>query len=139
MAFDLTDALAGLAGGLMIGAAAALFLLVNGRIAGVSGLVAGLGRPGKAWAENAAFVLGLVAAPLGYAAVAGAPAIGTPVEPLLLVAGGLLVGIGTAMGAGCTSGHGVCGMTRLSPRSLAATGVFMAVAVAVATLLGTGG
>lgn len=136
MVFDLSDALAGLAGGVLIGLAAALFLLANGRIAGISGLVAGLLRRGPAQAENAAFVAGLLAAPLWMAVAGAAPEIGITADPLLLVAGGLLVGFGTRLGGGCTSGHGVCGMSRLSPRSLAATGVFMAVAVAIASLGG---
>jgi hypothetical protein len=114
-------------GGVIIGAAVAIFVLVNGRIAGISGIVGGLFRPAPgdvAW--RFAFVAGLIAAPILYALVATLP----PVEigasyPMLLVAG-FLVGIGTRYGAGCTSGHGVCGISRLSPRSLVATLLFMA-------------
>lgn len=137
MHFDLTDAMFGFAGGLLIGGAAAIFLLVLGRIAGISGIAAGLLRPspGLHYRQNIAFVLALVGAPLLLAAVAGPPEIGITENPLLLIAGGLLVGFGTRLGGGCTSGHGVCGMTRLSPRSIAATGVFMAVGVLTATLI----
>jgi uncharacterized membrane protein YedE/YeeE len=136
-----TDWMLGLLGGLMIGGAAALLLLGAGRIMGVSGIVGALLRGDPPLAPRAAFVAGLVAAPLAMAAAAGAPQIGTPASPLLLAVGGLLVGWGVRRGAGCTSGHGVCGMARLSPRSLAATAAFMAVAVAMATALhvATGG
>ncbi len=117
---------ASLAGGVLIGAAAAMFLLLNGRIAGISGILGGLLRPVPAdigW--RAAFVAGLVFAPALYALFARLPA--PTIEagyPLLLLAGAL-VGIGTRYGSGCTSGHGVCGLSRLSPRSLAATLAFM--------------
>jgi uncharacterized membrane protein YedE/YeeE len=121
---------ASLAGGALIGLAAAAFILLNGRILGVSGIVGGLfaPRPGDtAW--RVAFLLGLFAAPISFALLAPA---GFPPAPRIdaglgtLVAAGLLVGFGTRMGAGCTSGHGVCGLSRLSPRSLVATLVFMA-------------
>lgn len=134
MVFSWADTLAGLAGGAMIGAAAALMLLLNGRIAGVSGILAGLAGGPRA-GENAAFVAGLVAAPLGYATLAGAPEIGVAPVPWLLALAGLLVGVGTRIGGGCTSGHGICGMSRLSPRSLAATALFMALAMAVTGLI----
>ena len=116
-----------LAGGALIGLAAAMFALLNGRIAGISGVLGGLLTPSKgdvAW--RAAFVLGLVGAPLVYFALAGAlprPRIDASVAAL--VAAGLLVGIGTRYGSGCTSGHGVCGLSRFSPRSLVATASFM--------------
>ena len=116
-----------LAGGVLIGAAAALFLLLNGRIAGISGILGGLMRPVRgdvAW--RAAFLAGLLFAPALYALVTRIPA--PTIEagyPLLLLAG-TLVGIGTCYGSGCTSGHGVCGLSRFSPRSLAATLAFMA-------------
>lgn len=116
-----------LAGGALIGAAAAMLLLLNGRIAGISGILGGLLRPGRgdvAW--RAAFVAGLVGAPLVYAAVAVVPSLQIDPGYGALVAAGLLVGIGTRYGAGCTSGHGVCGLSRLSLRSLAATVAFMA-------------
>jgi uncharacterized membrane protein YedE/YeeE len=115
-----------LAGGALIGLAAAMFVLLNGRIAGVSGIVAGLLRPMKydlGW--RIAFVAGMVAAPTLYALVNARPEVHIAASPVLLVIAGLLVGIGTRYGSGCTSGHGVCGVSRLSPRSLVATAVFM--------------
>jgi uncharacterized membrane protein YedE/YeeE len=115
------------AGGVLIGVAAAMFVLLNGRIAGISGVVGGLLKPvdgDVAW--RAAFVLGLLAAPLVYLAFAAWPHLQIDASPGALVAAGLLVGIGTRYGGGCTSGHGVCGVARLSPRSLVATLVFMA-------------
>ena len=136
--------LQGLIGGLMIGLAAAIMLLGNGRIAGVSGLAAratGLSRSGAPWAIAAAFTIGL---PLGAALVtmtAGTVATRFPTSVATLVVGGLIVGFGTRLGSGCTSGHGVCGMSRLSPRSLVATATFMAagfVTVAIANALGFG-
>jgi uncharacterized membrane protein YedE/YeeE len=120
-------ALASAVGGVMIGAAAGLLLLLNGRIAGVSGIVGGLLRPAAGelgW--RLAFLAGLAAAPLAYGLVAAVPAATIAASPPILLLAGLTVGIGTRFGAGCTSGHGVCGISRLSPRSLAATGIFMA-------------
>jgi uncharacterized membrane protein YedE/YeeE len=115
-----------LAGGVLIGLAAAMLLLVNGRIAGVSGILGGLFRPAAgdaAW--RAAFLAGLLFAPALYALSSRYP---TPTieagYPMLLLAG-VLVGAGTRYGSGCTSGHGVCGLSRLSPRSLVATLAFM--------------
>lgn len=115
-----------LAGGILIGIAAAMFLLLNGRIAGISGILGGLLRPkagDTGW--RVAFVLGLVAAPLVYQMVEPLPAVQIDASTALLVVAGLLVGVGTRYGSGCTSGHGVCGLSRLSPRSLAATASFM--------------
>ena len=115
-----------LSGGLLIGVAAAMFVLLNGRIAGISGVLGGLLKPAKgdvAW--RVAFVLGLVSAPLVYGSFAAWPAPRIDAGDLALVASGLLVGAGTRYGSGCTSGHGVCGLSRLSPRSLLATLVFM--------------
>jgi len=115
-----------LAGGLTIGAAAAAFVLLNGRIAGISGILGGLLRPSRGdigW--RVAFLLGLVGAPLAYALFASLPEVTVDAGTPTLVAAGLLVGLGTRYGAGCTSGHGVCGLSRLSPRSLAATIAFM--------------
>ena len=115
-----------LAGGLIIGAAAAAFVLLNGRIAGISGILGGLLRPARGdigW--RLAFLLGLVSAPLAYALLAAPPAVTVEADGLTLVVAGLLVGVGTRYGAGCTSGHGVCGISRLSPRSLVATAAFM--------------
>jgi uncharacterized membrane protein YedE/YeeE len=115
------------AGGLMIGLAAALFILLNGRILGVSGIVGGLLRPAArdtAW--RVAFLLGLLTAPWAYRLVAGtSPAARIDAGWIAVAAAGLLVGIGTRYGGGCTSGHGVCGLARLSPRSLVATCAFM--------------
>jgi len=114
-------------GGVIIGAAVAMFALMNGRIAGISGIVGGLFRPAPgdvAW--RLAFVAGLIAAPLLYAIVAALPPVVIEAGYPTLIVAGLLVGIGTRYGAGCTSGHGVCGISRLSPRSIVATLSFMA-------------
>ena len=116
-----------LAGGVLIGAAAAMFLLLNGRVAGISGVLGGLLRPSAGdigW--RAAFIAGLVAAPLLYQLAAPLPTVQIDAGTGLLVTAGLLVGLGTRYGSGCTSGHGVCGLSRLSPRSLVATAAFMA-------------
>lgn len=124
--------LSGLAGGIMIGAAAALLLVLNGRVAGISGIAGGILT--GAWQERRwriAFVTGLVLGPLAVAAVTGAmPAVDIQAGWPLLAVAGVLVGFGTRLGSGCTSGHGVCGLARLSPRSLAATATFMIVAAA---------
>ena len=115
-----------LAGGALIGLATAMFVLFNGRIAGISGVLAGLLKPTKgdvAW--RAAFVGGLLAAPLLYVLVAAAPILQIDAGFGAIAVAGLLVGIGTRYGSGCTSGHGVCGLSRMSPRSLVATGAFM--------------
>ena len=112
-----------LIGGCLIGAAVGLLLWLNGRIAGISGVLGGLlqAKPGeRAW--RVAFLAGLVLGPLLYAGMAGEPSpITVTTSVPLLIAGGLLVGFGTRLGNGCTSGHGVCGLARLSGRSLAAT------------------
>lgn len=121
-----------LAGGMLIGLAAALFILLNGRIAGISGVLGGLLKPRSgdiAW--RVAFIAGIVGAPLVYAAFTALPVLQIDAGTSLLVLAGLLVGVGTRYGAGCTSGHGVCGLARLSPRSLAATVAFMAAGFAV--------
>lgn len=115
-----------LAGGALIGLAAALFLLLNGRIAGISGIVGGLLAPSRgdiAW--RAAFVIGMVAAPAAWLLFTALPAARIDAGFPLLVIAGLLVGVGTRYGSGCTSGHGVCGLSRLSLRSLGATLAFM--------------
>lgn len=121
-----------LVGGVLIGLAAVLLLLTTGRIAGVSGYVSRLLPPydDRAFAERAAFVLGLLSAPVLVMALTRSeiPHVVTN-NSGWLIAGGLLVGLGTVLGGGCTSGHGVCGLARLSPRSFAATGVFMAAAI----------
>jgi len=116
-----------LVGGALVGTAAALFVLLNGRIAGISGVLGGLLRPVKgdvAW--RAAFVIGLIVAPLIYLLFGSPPKPRIDADFGALVLAGLLVGVGTRYGAGCTSGHGVCGLSRLSPRSLVATAAFMA-------------
>ena len=121
-----------LAGGLLVGVAAAMLILFNGRIAGISGIIGGLLRPVRGdvgW--RAAFVAGLVAAPLAWLAIAAAPRLHVAAGVPGLVAAGLLVGVGTRLGSGCTSGHGVCGISRGSLRSLAATATFMAAGFAV--------
>ncbi|MFJ2694193.1 YeeE/YedE family protein [Pseudomonas sp. NPDC087336] len=118
--------LSALIGGLLIGTAATLFVLLNGRIAGISGIVGGFLRPvagDVAW--RIAFVLGLLTAPLLYRLIAPLPKLQIDAGYPLLIVAGMLVGIGTRYGAGCTSGHGVCGLSRLSPRSGVATLVFM--------------
>ena len=115
-----------LAGGALIGLSAAMFVLLNGRIAGISGVIGGLFKPVKgdvAW--RAAFVLGLVGAPWVHALFAALPQPRIDASIVALVVAGLLVGVGTRYGSGCTSGHGVCGLARLSPRSLVATVSFM--------------
>lgn len=115
-----------LAGGLLIGLAAVMFALLNGRIAGISGVLGGLLKPARGdvgW--RAAFILGLVLAPLTYGIFAALPALQIDAGYGLLIAAGLLVGVGTRYASGCTSGHGVCGLSRLSPRSLVATLTFM--------------
>lgn len=114
-------------GGVIIGLAAALFVLVNGRVAGISGILGGLigSKSGdRAW--RLAFLGGLVAAPLIFSAVAARPAVVIDADFPVLIVAGLLVGLGTRFAGGCTSGHGVCGLSRLSPRSLVATLSFMA-------------
>ena len=125
-----------LAGGLLIGLAAAAFVLVNGRIAGISGILGGLLRPvpgDVAW--RVAFLAGLVVAPLAYGLFAPLPAVRIDAGTGTLAAAGLLVGLGTRYGSGCTSGHGVCGLARLSPRSLVATVSFMAAGFATVFVL----
>ena len=121
-----------LLGGLMIGAPAALFLMLNGWIAGISGILGGLIPPERGQAAwRLAFLAGLVIAPLIYVASGGAlPAIELDASLPLLVAAGLIVGFGSRLGAGCTSGHGVCGIGRGSSRSIVAALVFMATAIA---------
>ncbi|HEY3178843.1 MAG TPA: YeeE/YedE family protein [Casimicrobiaceae bacterium] len=115
-----------LIGGLIIGIAAAMLALLNGRVAGISGIVGGLLHPSfpdDNW--RAAFIAGLVVAPVLYATFASLPPIIVESGYPMLVIAGLLVGVGTRYGAGCTSGHGVCGLSRLSLRSIVATVAFM--------------
>ena len=120
-----------IAGGVLIGVATALFLLVNGRIAGISGILGGLLRPSLpdiGW--RVAFLAGLIVAPSLYAAFVYLPAVKIDAGYTTLLVAGLLVGVGTRYAGGCTSGHGVCGISRLSPRSLIATIAFIAAGVA---------
>ena len=136
MNFDLTNALFGLTGGILIGLSAALLLLANGRIAGISGITGSLiaFKLPAAWTESLLFLTGLVVAPAIYAMAISPPVINITDSLPLLIAGGVLVGIGSRLGSGCTSGHGVCGMSRLSKRSILATLTFMAVAIIVVTV-----
>jgi uncharacterized membrane protein YedE/YeeE len=121
-----------LLGGALIGLSAVMLLALNGRIAGISGIASRLLPPfGGDLAGRAAFVVGLIAAPAVYLLAGAGPVEQVmPANVALLAAAGLLVGFGAVWGSGCTSGHGVCGLSRLSPRSMVATGVFMATAVA---------
>ena len=128
----------GLLGGIMIGLAAAVMLLGAGRIAGVSGMVArasGVSSEGAPRIVAAAFVIGLPLGALLVAAVIGPVETRFPASVLTLLVGGFVVGVGTRMGSGCTSGHGVCGVSRLSPRSLVATATFMLTGVATVTAM----
>lgn len=118
-----------ISGGLLIGLAAALLLLLSGRIAGVSGMLAAVTRiadKGPPWLQAAGFVVGLPAGAALMAAYGRTPDIQISSSVPVLIVAGLLVGFGTRLGNGCTSGHGVCGIARLAPRSIAATLTFMA-------------
>ncbi len=123
-------------GGAVIGLAAVLLMLLNGRIAGVTGVFAGLIDPvstDRGW--RATFIAGLIAAPLSAALLGFTiPIPHMPASLLTVAAAGLLVGFGTRLSNGCTSGHGICGVARLSPRSITATAVFMAAAIVVVAL-----
>lgn len=116
-----------LAGGALIGLAAALFIMLNGRIAGISGLLASLlERKAEGRGEKALFLLGILLAPLLWLIAGEWPQMEFQTNWLGLLIAGVLVGVGTRYGAGCTSGHGVCGISRLSARSIVATLTFMA-------------
>ena len=152
---DWTAGLQGLAGGLLIGLSATWLMATLGRIAGISGIVGNLitQRPKGDSAWRVAFVLGLISGPLlimalggGLGNVVGSPGevIGAPAGGVgLMLVAGLLVGVGTGLGSGCTSGHGVCGLARLAPRSMAATGMFLLTALVTVYIsrhmLGLGG
>ena len=132
----------GFMGGLLIGLAAAIMLLGLGRIAGVSGMAAratGIADSGAPRNVAIAFVVGLPLGALLIAQTVGAVNVNFPASIWPLIIGGLLVGYGTRLGSGCTSGHGVCGLSRLSPRSLVATGMFMASGFVTVGLLRAGG
>ena len=132
-----------LTGGIMIGLGAAMLLLLNGRIAGISGILGGL--LGKAFTRQPdsggdagwriAFLAGLVAAPLLYSLFTALPAAQVDASVGTLVIAGLMVGVGTRYASGCTSGHGICGLSRFSPRSLAATLTFMAAGFATVAVV----
>jgi len=120
---------ASLLGGVLIGLSAVLLMLVLGRVMGATGILTGFVNPasGADWSWRAAVLAGMVTAPLAYFAVMGGmPTIQVPVSTPLMLLGGFIVGIGVTLGSGCTSGHGVCGMARLSGRSITATLTFMA-------------
>lgn len=133
--------LSAIIGGALIGLSAALLMALNGRIAGVSGVFSGIAFAGsgeRGW--RVAFIAGLIAAPVLYALFRGSPApfqleAGYPT----IVAAGLLVGFGARLGSGCTSGHGVCGLSRLSPRSMASVGLFMGFGMATVAIMKTVG
>ena len=130
---------ASIAGGILLGIASAMFLLLNGRILGISGIVGGLLAPRMGdigW--RLAFLLGMGAAPLVFAALMPPefmPVVRIDASETVIALAGALVGVGTRYGSGCTSGHGVCGLSRLSPRSLVATLSFMAAGFAIVYLL----
>ncbi|MGJ8616746.1 MAG: YeeE/YedE family protein [Sulfitobacter sp.] len=128
----------GLIGGLLIGCAGAVYLLGNGRIMGASGILGGMvdGSARTAWLERSAFLAGLIAVP-ALLQLLGTPAVATNLTSniALVVVAGLLVGLGTRIGNGCTSGHGVCGISRLSPRGIAATLVYIAAGAVMVVVL----
>lgn len=118
-----------MAGGVLIGVASTLLMLFLGRVMGATGILAGLFQPASRdeFAWRAAVVAGMVSGPVGVLALTGQmPAVQVPVSAPMLVIGAFIVGLGVTFGSGCTSGHGVCGMARLSPRSIIATATFMA-------------
>lgn len=125
-------------GGLLMGSAAGLLLILSGRIAGASGMVARAARiadQGPPWIQALSFLVGLQAGALIISVALHAPPVTITSSAPLLIGGGLLVGFGTRLGSGCTSGHGVCGLARLSPRSIAATASFMAAGIATVFVL----
>ncbi|MEO0751596.1 MAG: YeeE/YedE thiosulfate transporter family protein [Pseudomonadota bacterium] len=129
---------ASLAGGVLIGLAAVCLMLLRGRIMGATGVLAGALMPASLhdWTWRALLLLGMVLGPWIYFAAAGQlPVIEVPASTPMLIFGGVLVGIGVTLGSGCTSGHGVCGLARLSPRSFAATGTFMLTTAATVYVL----
>jgi len=123
-------------GGVLIGASAVLLMALHGRIAGMTGIVGGVVPPVSAdWQWRAAFLVGAIAAPALLILPGGSIDFSVPVPVWAMIVGGLIVGYGAATGSGCTSGHGVCGMARLSPRSIVATGVFMSVTAVTVFLM----
>ncbi len=128
-----------LLGGLLIGLSATLLLLLNGRIAGISGIVGRLLQGTQSW-TNSAFVIGLMAGPLIYVALFSRwPSVTITASMPMIVMAGLLVGFGTRMGSGCTSGHGVMGLARRSPRSMVAVAVFLSTGALTVTLVRVAG
>jgi hypothetical protein len=133
-----TIVLQAVAGGLLIGTAAGLLMILSGRIAGVSGMTARalkLADRGPPWLQAVTFLLGLQGGALIVSLAFGVPHVSITSSVPVLIAGGVLVGFGTRLGNGCTSGHGVCGLARLSPRSIAATATFMTAGVATVFVL----
>ncbi|WP_085311107.1 YeeE/YedE family protein [Planktotalea arctica] len=119
---------ASLGGGVLIGLASVMLMATLGRIFGATGIVAGLLQPSSSsdWSWRALLLLGMISGPLAVMAITGEmPAVQVPISTTMLVIGGFIVGIGVTLGSGCTSGHGVCGMARLSTRSITATTTFM--------------
>ena len=117
-----------LGGGVLIGLAAVLLMATMGRVMGATGILAGILKPAglSDWSWRVAVLVGMISGPLAIMLMTGDfPAVQVPASTTMLIVGGLIVGIGVTFGAGCTSGHGVCGMARLSPRSIAATATFM--------------
>lgn len=133
--------LAPLVGGALIGLSASLLMLLNGRICGISGMVGGvLSRRGQRFGQDIAFVAGLLLGPLAYLAIFGAaPQVQVAAGWPLLLVGGLLVGFGTRMGSGCTSGHGIAGLARLSHRSFVAVLTFLTTAILTVLAMRLGG
>ena len=131
----MTEYLTSLSGGMLIGLSASMLLVLNGRIAGISGIVGRLAQ-GSQVGTNALFVAGLILGPILYGLMAGHPPASTITAswPLLVIAG-LLVGFGSRMGSGCTSGHGVLGLARLSPRSFVAVVTFLTAGVVTVSLM----
>jgi hypothetical protein len=127
-----------IAGGVLIGLSAVLLMTMIGRIAGISGIVGSLlpPRPAADWGWRLAFIIGLMVGPVVMALAAGTPPpIQFPMGVAVMAIAGFLVGIGTMLGNGCTSGHGVCGIAQRSTRSLVATAVFMGTAIVVVFLV----
>jgi uncharacterized protein len=126
---------ASLLGGIFIGVAATLLMAMHGRIMGLTGIVSGILPPfADDWPWRAAFLAGAIIAPLSLVAANYDIPFASPTTLPVLIAGGVIVGIGVKLGSGCTSGHGICGIARLSPRSIAATGIFM-VATAITVFI----
>ena len=131
-----SDWIAALAGGVMIGVAASILLLANGRIAGISGILGRLTKRTKPSSESILFLTGLIVAPVLYRMFFGMPELTVTASIPVLIIAGLAVGVGTQMGNGCTSGHGICGVARLSKRSIVATLTFILAGVVTVAVMG---